>query len=43
MTMRFSSLAQDFEVDPEIRASSEVMRLWWFRLGMPPPKHDPTK
>ncbi len=30
-----------FEVDPENRASSEVMRLWWLRFGGHP-KHDTT-
>ncbi len=32
---------QPTEVDPENRASSEVMRLWWLRFGGHP-KHDTT-
>jgi hypothetical protein len=32
------------EVDPEIRASSEVMRLWWLRFGgAPQTRHDIMK
>jgi len=29
-----------FEVDPEIRASSEVVSLWWLRVGISTPDPD---